>query len=146
MRLKSRQKPSKSQPDYHAKDSSAEENTEPPVSPPMFSRDRWHALRLSSKAFEVEVLHQCQRFRAGTKQDPEELKDTSHPVVKFLVEESIKNTGGGSETGGGPRLPGPSFAQKDEYDGALVAASCISGASKSGLSDFVVGSGDRCLV
>jgi len=88
--LKSRQKPSKSQPDYHAKDSSAEENTEPPVSPPMFSRDRWHALRLSSKAFEVEVLHQCQRFRAGTKQDPEELKDASHPVVKFLVEELRK--------------------------------------------------------
>ena len=88
--LKSRQKPSKSQPDYPAKDSSTEENTEPPVSPPMFSRDRWHALRLSSKALEVEVLHQCQRFRAGTKQDPEELKDDSHPGVKFLVEELRK--------------------------------------------------------
>ena len=88
--LKSRQKPSKSQPDYPAKDSSTEENTEPPVSPPMFSRDRWHALRMSSKALEVEVLHQCQRFRAGTKQDPEELKDDSHPGVKFLVEELRK--------------------------------------------------------
>ena len=88
--LKSRQKPSKSQPDYPAKDSSTEENIEPPVSPPMFSRDRWHALRLSSKALEVEVLHQCQRFRAGTKQDPEELKDDSHPGVKFLVEELRK--------------------------------------------------------
>ena len=73
-----------------ANNSSNEENITPPVSPPMFPRDRWHALRVGSKALEVEVLHQCQRFRNGTKQDPEEIKEATHPGVKFLVEELRK--------------------------------------------------------
>ena len=47
-------------------------------------------MRVGSKALEVEVLHQCQRFRNGTKQDPEEIKEATHPGVKFLVEELRK--------------------------------------------------------
>ena len=56
----------------------------------MFSRDRWHALRISSKALEIEVLHQCQRFRDGIMQEEEDLNNETHPVVKFLVEELRK--------------------------------------------------------
>ena len=73
-----------------ANNSSNEENITPPVSPPMFPRDRWHALRVGSKALEVEVLHQCQRFRNVTKHDLEEIKEATHPGVKFLVEELRK--------------------------------------------------------
>jgi hypothetical protein len=88
--LRSKQKPPKTQTESLHKNKPADMEIEPPVSPPMFSRDRWHALRISSKALEIEVLHQCQRFRAGTMQEAEHLKDETHPVVKFLVEELRK--------------------------------------------------------
>ena len=88
--LRSKQKPAKSQADTFQKDNSADKEIEPPLSPPMFSRDRWHALRISSKALEIELLHQCQSFREGTIQEVENLKDETHPGVKFLVEELRK--------------------------------------------------------
>ena len=88
--LRSKQKSSKSQPEPFQKDSATVNDIETPVSPPMFSRDRWHALRISSKALEIEVLHQCQRFRDGSGQEPEDLNKETHPGVKFLVEELRK--------------------------------------------------------
>lgn len=71
-------------------DSHIEKGIEPPASPPMFSRDRWHALRVSSKALETELLHKCQRFRKGTQQDHENLEGDVHPAINFLVEELRK--------------------------------------------------------
>ncbi|MDP6331904.1 MAG: hypothetical protein QF788_02365, partial [SAR324 cluster bacterium] len=63
--LRSKKHTTKSEAESFAKVNSADKEIEPPESPPMFSRDRWHALRISSKALEIEVLHQCQRFRDG---------------------------------------------------------------------------------
>ena len=88
--LRSKQKPAKSQAETFQRNNHTDKEIEPPVSPPMFSRDRWHALRISSKALEIEVLHQCQRFRDGTMQEAEDLNDETHPGVKFLVEELRK--------------------------------------------------------
>ena len=87
--LRSKQKSSKSQPETFQKDSSSAKDIEPPVSPPMFLRDRWHALRISSKALEIEILHQCQRYRDGSIDD-QESTDETHPGVIFLVEELRK--------------------------------------------------------
>ncbi len=70
--------------------SSIEKGIEPPASPPMFPRDRWHALRISSKALETELLYQCQHFRKETIQDSENLEDDVHPAINFLVEELRK--------------------------------------------------------
>ena len=56
----------------------------------MFSRDRWHALRVSSKALETELLHQCQRFRNSHKKDFEDPDNKIHPAINFLVEELRK--------------------------------------------------------
>ena len=88
--LRGKQKPIKSQADTFQKDNPADKEIEPPSSPPMFSRDRWHALRISSKALEIEVLRQCQSFREEMMREGEELKDETHPGVKFLVEELRK--------------------------------------------------------
>ena len=88
--LRSKKHPTKSEAESFAKVNSADKEIEPPESPPMFSRDRWHALRISSKALEIEVLHQCQRFRDGIMQEEEDLNNETHPVVKFLVEELRK--------------------------------------------------------
>ncbi len=88
--LNNRQKPSKKIFGQSAASSSTDESITPPVSPPMFSRDRWHALRVSSKALEVEVLHQCQRFRNESEHDSEEDQNETHPGVRFLVEELRK--------------------------------------------------------
>ena len=67
-----------------------ENGVEPPVSPPMFSRDRWHALRVSSKALETELIHQCERFRNESHQEKKNFEDTTHPAINFLVEELRK--------------------------------------------------------
>ena len=88
--LRSKKHTTKSEAESFAKVNSADKEIEPPESPPMFSRDRWHALRISSKALEIEVLHQCQRFRDGIMQEEEDLNNETHPVVKFLVEELRK--------------------------------------------------------
>ncbi len=88
--LRSKKHTTKSEAESFAKVNSEDEEIEPPESPPMFSRDRWHALRISSKALEIEVLHQCQRFRDGIMQEEEDLNNETHPVVKFLVEELRK--------------------------------------------------------
>jgi len=88
--LNSKKKTAQLQSGDTVKNSSNEEEIASPVSPPMFLRDRWHALRVSSKALEVEVLHQCRRFRNGKKQKPEEIKEATHPGVIFLVEELRK--------------------------------------------------------
>ena len=88
--LKSKNKPSNLQSENKAQNSSNENDFEPPITPPMFLRDRWHALRLGSKALEVEVLHQCDRFRNVTRQKPKEINEATHPGVKFLVEELRK--------------------------------------------------------
>ena len=88
--LRSKKHPTKLEAESFAKVNSADKEIEPPESPPMFSRDRWHALRISSKALEIEVLHQCQRFRDGIMQEEEDLNNETHPVVKFLVEELRK--------------------------------------------------------
>ena len=70
--------------------SNLENELEAPISPPMFSRDRWHALRVSSKALETELIHQCEHFRnAGTQGEPN-IGGEAHPAINFLVEELRK--------------------------------------------------------
>ena len=86
---KKQKNPKSGQKDFQA-NSPEEQEIEPPISPPMFSRDRWHALRVSSKALETELLHQCQRFRNGTKKDNLNLEGDIHPAINFLVEELRK--------------------------------------------------------
>jgi len=88
--LNKKQEKPKSHQNNIQKDSHEEQGIEPPISPPMFSRDRWHALRVSSKALETELLHQCQHFRNGTKNDHENLEGGVHPAINFLVEELRK--------------------------------------------------------
>jgi len=87
---KVKQQTSKSENQILQKKSNNGSEIEPPLSPPMFSRDRWHALRISSKALETELLHQCDNFRNGTKQDQKFTGEETHPGVKFLVEELRK--------------------------------------------------------
>ena len=87
--LKNRQKSIKSKKDTTVTNISAE-NIEPPESPPMFSREHWHALRVSTKALEVEILRQCQHFRGGRINKQENSNGETHPGVKFLVEELRK--------------------------------------------------------
>ena len=60
--LKNRQKSIKSKQDS-TETNNLVENIEPPESPPMFSREHWHALRVSTKALEVEILRQCEHFQ-----------------------------------------------------------------------------------
>jgi hypothetical protein len=87
--LKNRQKSKKSKQNTTELNNSATE-IEPPESPPMFSRERWHALRVSSKALEVEILRQCERFRGGKSHEQENSQDDTHPGVKFLVDQLRK--------------------------------------------------------
>ena len=61
--LKEKQDGKKSIKNNSQGDIKEENEIEPPKSPPMFPRDRWHALRVSSKALETELLFQCQHFR-----------------------------------------------------------------------------------
>jgi len=88
--LKGKQETIKSKHENFQTNRLIENDLEPPMSPPMFSRDRWHALRISSKALETELLHQCDNFRNCTKEDHKNIKEETHPGVKFLVEELRK--------------------------------------------------------
>ena len=88
--LNSKQDTPKSKFDNFNKKSVIGDDLEPPKSPPMFSRDRWHALRISSKALETELLHQCDSFRNGNRQINKNMEEDTHPGVKFLVEELRK--------------------------------------------------------
>ena len=87
--LKNRQKSIKSKQDSTETNNSVE-NIEPPESPPMFSREHWHALRVSTKALEVEILRQCEHFRGGKINRQENSNSETHAGVKFLVEELRK--------------------------------------------------------
>ena len=87
--LKNRQKSIKSKQDSTETNNSVE-NIEPPESPPMFSREHWHALRVSTKALEVEILRQCEHFRGGKINRQENSNGETHAGVKFLVEELRK--------------------------------------------------------
>ena len=87
--VKNRQKSIKSSQDNTETNNSVE-NIEPPESPPMFSRERWHALRVSTKALEVEILRQSEHFRAGKITKQENSNSKIHAGVKFLVEELRK--------------------------------------------------------
>ena len=88
--LKNKQDSSTSKPQNFQNENSVLKEIETPVSPPMFARDRWHALRISSKAIEIEILHQCKHFRDGRKTDDTNTEEEPHPGVKFLVEELRK--------------------------------------------------------
>ena len=87
--LKNRQKSIKSKQGSTETNNSVE-NIEPPESPPMFSREHWHALRVSTKALEVEILRQCEHFRGGKINRQENSNGETHAGVKFLVEELRK--------------------------------------------------------
>ena len=87
--LKNKQKSIKSN-QVSAETNNSVENIEPPDSPPMFSREHWHALRVSTKALEVEILRQCEHFRGGEKNRQENSNGEAHAGVRFLVEELRK--------------------------------------------------------
>ena len=87
--LQNRQKSIKSKQDTTETNNSVE-NIEPPESPPMFSREHWHALRVSTKALEVEILRQCEHFRGVKIKRQENSNGETHAGVKFLVEELRK--------------------------------------------------------
>ncbi len=87
--LKNRQKSIKSKQNNSEINNSAE-NIEPPESPPMFSREHWHALRVSTKALELEILRQCEHFSVGKINKQENSNSETHVGVKFLVEELRK--------------------------------------------------------
>ncbi len=87
--LKNNQKPARQKQDTSEKNNT-EENIEPPESPPMFSRENWHALRVSTKALEIEILRQCDHFRGGKTKKELNSNDEIHPGIKFLVEELRK--------------------------------------------------------
>ena len=87
--LKNRQQSIKSKQDSTDTNNSVE-IIETPESPPMFSREHWHALRVSTKALEVEILRQCEHFRGGKINRQENSNGETHAGVKFLVEELRK--------------------------------------------------------
>ena len=87
--LKNKQKSIKSN-QVSAETNNSVENIEPPDSPPMFSREHWHALRVSTKALEVEILRQCEHFRGGKINRQENSNGEAHAGVRFLVEELRK--------------------------------------------------------
>ncbi len=88
--LKKRQNSIKSKQDTTAPNNNSLENIEPPESPPMFSREHWHALRVSTKALEIEILRQCENFRGVKINRQEKSNGETHSGVKFLVEELRK--------------------------------------------------------
>ncbi len=87
--LKNNQKSIKPKQDS-TKTNNSEEKIESPESPPMFSREAWHALRVSTKAIEVEILRQCEHFRGGKINRENNYNVETHAGVKFLVEELRK--------------------------------------------------------
>ena len=87
--VKNRQKATKSKQDTTVTNKSVEK-IEPPESPPMFSRENWHALRVSTRALEVEILRQSEYFRGEKKHTQENSNNKNHTGIKFLVEELRK--------------------------------------------------------